>query len=124
MTHNELILKLKTRKIGTKGELNKFRAQGYIAGVLYGGDKDTVPILVNYSDFIKALHTDMGEHAIFSLEIDGKKTKQSAILKDKHIDPVSRNFLNIDLKRISMKEQIEIDKPSLRKDKIKDVPFN
>jgi large subunit ribosomal protein L25 len=104
----EVVLEVKKRKIGTGGDLNIFRKQGFVPGVLYGGRKDTITILVNKRSLMDALHTEMGSHVIFSLNVEGEKAEQYAILKDRQKDPISQDLMHIDFQRISMQEAIEV----------------
>lgn len=92
----EYKLALEKREVVGK-KLKKLRAEGKIPSVIYGGKE---PILAS-SEYVATEKTLLaaGYHSPIDLDIAGKN--QLAIVKDVHIDPVSRKIVNIEFQAIS-----------------------
>lgn len=104
----EYKLTLEKRELTGKKTKN-LRAKGLIPSVVYGGEE---PIL-SASEYVatdKVLRT-AGYHSPIDLDIAGKK--QLAIVKDVHIDPVSRKIINVEFQAISANEVVEATTPIL-----------
>ncbi len=102
----EYKLALKKREITGK-KLKSLRAEGLIPSVGYGGKE---PVLLS-SEYVATEKVLMGAgyHSPIDLDMAGKK--QLAIVKDVHIDPVSRKIVNIEFQAISAKEVVEATTP-------------
>ena len=92
----EYKLALEKREVVGK-KLKKMRAEGKIPSVIYGGKE---PVLAS-SEYVATEKTLLaaGYHSPIDLDIAGKN--QLAIVKDVHIDPVSRKIVNIEFQAIS-----------------------
>ncbi|MEW6006644.1 MAG: 50S ribosomal protein L25 [bacterium] len=97
-------LKVEERKIGTKGEINKLRRDGFIPGIIYGQDKPSLPIYLSKREFLSILHK--GKSPLFSLTIGRKK--EYAIVKEKQINPLKNEVIHLDFMRVDLKEKIEV----------------
>ena len=102
----EYKLTLEKREITGK-KLKSLRAGGMIPSVVYGG-KEPVLLSSEYVATEKVL-SGAGYHSPIDLDMAGKK--QMAIVKDVHIDPVSRKIINIEFQAISAKEVVEATTP-------------
>lgn len=102
----EYKLSLKEREITGK-KLKELRANGLIPSVVYGGKE---PILAS-SEYVatEKVLLKAGYHSPIDLDLAGKK--QMAIVKDVHIDPVSRKIINIEFQAISAKDVVEATTP-------------
>ena len=102
----EYKLALKKRElVGKKTKL--LRKEGLIPSVVYGGGE---PVLLT-SEYIateKVLNS-AGYHSPIDLDMDGKK--QLAIVKDVHLDPVTRKIVNIEFQAISATQVVEATTP-------------
>lgn len=102
----EYKLTLEKREITGK-KLKDLRAKGMIPSVVYGG-KEPVLLASEYVATEKVL-LGAGYHSPIDLDMAGKK--QMAIVKDVHLDPVSRKIINIEFQAISAKEVVEATTP-------------
>ena len=102
----EYKLSLEQRELTGK-HLAALRAEGKIPSVVYGG-KSPVLSASEYVATEKVL-AKAGYHSPIDLDIAGKK--RLAIVKDVHIDPVSRKIVNIEFQAISAKEVVEATTP-------------
>lgn len=103
---SEYKLSLEKREL-VKKKTAALRAQGLIPSVVYGGKE---PILAA-SDYVatEKVLQKAGYHSPIDLDIDGKK--RLAIVKDVHIDPVSRRIINVEFEAISANEVVTATTP-------------
>lgn len=104
MAEHKLVLE-KRELTGKK--LKALREKGLIPSVIYGG-KDPVLAASEYVPTEKVLEK-AGYHSPIDLDIAGKK--QLAIVKDIHIDPVSRRIINLEFQAIKANEVVEATTP-------------
>ena len=102
----EYKLSLEKRELTGK-KLKGLRASGLIPSVVYG-EKEPVLAASEYVATEKVLFK-AGYHSPIDLDIAGKKLL--AIVKDVHIDPVSRKIINIEFQAISANEVVEATTP-------------
>ena len=102
----EYKLALEKRELTGK-KLKELRAKGLIPSVVYGG-KEPVLAVSEYVATEKVLEK-AGYHSPVDLDIAGKKAL--AIVKDVHIDPVSRKIINIEFQAIKANEVVEATTP-------------
>ena len=102
----EYKLTLEKREITGK-KLKSLRSAGMIPSVVYGG-KEPVLLASEYVATEKVL-LGAGYHSPIDLDMAGKA--QLAIVKDVHIDPVSRKIVNIEFQAISASKKVEATTP-------------
>lgn len=102
----EYKLTLEKRELTGK-KLKELRAKGQIPSVVYGG-KEPVLAASEYVATEKVLEK-AGYHSPVDLGIAGKKAL--AIVKDIHIDPVSRKIINVEFQAIKANEVVEATTP-------------
>ena len=103
---SEYKLTLKEREITGK-KVKSLRADGLIPSVVYGG-KEQLLLASEYVPTEKVL-LEAGYHSPIDLMVDGKK--HLAIVKDVHIDPVSRRIVNVEFQAISAREAVVATTP-------------
>ena len=102
----EYKLALKKRElVGKKSKL--LREEGLIPSVVYG-EKEPVLLASEYVATEKVL-SGAGYHSPIDLDMDGKN--QMAIVKDVHVDPVTRKIINIEFQAISADKAVEATTP-------------
>lgn len=102
----EYKLTLEKREITGKKTKN-LRAKGLIPSVVYGG-KEPMLFASEYVATEKVLEK-AGYHSPIDLDMAGKK--HMAIVKDVHVDPVSRRIINVEFQAISANEVVEATAP-------------
>ncbi len=101
-------LKVSMRDGRGKGPARQLRVKGSVPGVVYGGGRDPVPVLINLKDFEHILHSRMGEHAVVQLEVPERPELNSpALLKSVQHDPIKGSILHADFLRIRLDERIQ-----------------
>lgn len=109
---NEQINSEARNKTG-KGEARRLRKSGWIPAIFYGPKTTPTMVSLNYSELEKMLRGKSAENIIFDLNIssDKKGKPKTAMIKELQIDPVTRNFLHVDLYEIALGESIEVNIP-------------
>ncbi len=108
-------MQAKVRPISTKSYLKQLRAQGNLPGVIYGkGLKESVPVYVPYSQFLKFLHTHHWENTIIEMEVEdasGNKNSYTVLVQEIAHHPVSDEMIHVDFHQISLTEKIHVRVP-------------
>jgi len=119
VAQEEVALSAQPREDTSKGMTHHLRRQGKLPAVVYGGKDSVLPIVIDQKEFLKALHTQYRENVIISLYVSGSGATVSqksekpvpVIIKEIQINPVTRNLLHVDLYRISLREEIQVNVP-------------
>jgi large subunit ribosomal protein L25 len=99
------------RKGKGKGSCRKLRKDGWLPGILYGGDRN-VPISIELKRLQNIIAQGMGENIIFQLRLeDEDKEERNVIIRELQIHPVTRELLHIDLYELSMEKTLRVDVP-------------
>jgi large subunit ribosomal protein L25 len=108
------VLEAHPRESGNKNQARRVRRDGKIPGVVYGADKDTLPVSVDPRQVLRILHSETGHNTIFDLTLNGgERTK--AMIVDWQYEPIKGKLLHIDLKRIAMDKVLRVSVPILLK---------
>jgi large subunit ribosomal protein L25 len=98
-----LTLTAKKRDL-TGRSTNQLRAEGFIPATVYGLDKEPVNITVSRNEFDRALR-DAGESTVVELDIEG--TKDSVLIQDYQIEPITDFTTHADFLRVDMNVAVE-----------------
>ena len=91
-------LSVKKRETKTTGEINKLRLEGFIPGILYGGNLKSEKISLNKNLIKNLIGSENFLSNILDIDIEGKKEK--VLPKDISYDPISDEPIHIDFLRI------------------------
>ena len=109
----EVVLGANLREeIGSR-QLKKLRKEGFIPGIVYGGNK-AFPVKITRSSLIKFLHEHKGENVIINLEVAEEKNKSkdnTVMIKEMQHDPVSEEIIHLDFNKISLTRTISVKVP-------------
>ncbi|MBV8600403.1 MAG: 50S ribosomal protein L25 [Candidatus Eremiobacteraeota bacterium] len=94
-------LKLELRDKSGTSSAQRARSEGRVPGVLYGHGQPPVAVAIDAKALGELLH---GRRGILDVTLDG--TKDTAIIRELQLDPVTRRVLNVDLQRVSRTEVI------------------
>jgi large subunit ribosomal protein L25 len=94
-----------------KEAVGRLRRAGKIPAVVYGGDKESVPIFVDRESLMNLLKQESGENTIFLLKLKGTKSERRAIIKDIQVDPITREFQHIDFIRVTRGHKLTVTMP-------------
>lgn len=88
-------------------ESRRLRRNGFVPGVLYGGDGQPKPFYVAERILRQALGGEHGTHAILDVVVDGEEKPHHAVLKDYQLDPVRMSLLHVDLHEVRLDRPIQ-----------------
>jgi len=110
MLTNTVVEVIRREEIG-KNESRRLRAKGQVPGVVYGGDRDPVPISVDPRRLLDILRSETGENSLFTLKLGGTDSTRVVMIRDYQRDPVKGRLLHVDFVRIDLAKQIEVKVP-------------
>ena len=93
---------------GSKKELSALRAQSRIPGVIYGGDKPPLRVIILEKDLLDARKRG-GVNAVLRLALG--ETVETVIVKDLQRHPLTERLVHADFQRISLTRKIEAKVP-------------
>ena len=103
------ILKATKRTSASTGQINKLRSEGFIPGVLYGGEKNNLNISLKKLHLQNLINTETFMSKVYDLDIDGNSEK--ALARDVAYDPVSDEPIHIDFMRITKGSRLTLEIP-------------
>ena len=103
------ILKATKRTSASTGQINKLRSDGFIPGVLYGGEKNNLNISLKKLHLQNIINTETFMSKVYDLNIDGNSEK--ALARDVAYDPVSDEPIHIDFMRITKGSRLTLEIP-------------
>jgi len=84
---------------------------GMIPGIVYGGEREPVPIAVDPKRIIQILRSEKGANSILLFSLKGTSSQRHVMIKDFQIDPVSNQLIHADFKRILMDRKVRVKVP-------------
>ena len=108
---SEVTIQVEQRQGIGKGHNRKLRQAGWIPAVVYGGEREPVPIQVRRHTFLELLRQAGGENAVFLLELAGSGKTRHTMIRHIDADPVTRRVLHVDFQRIMMDQAVRVTVP-------------
>ena len=108
---SEIPLTVEKREAVGKGPNRRARAAGQVPAVVYGGGKDSVPILVDRRTLAETLKKSGDRNTIFLLKLGETGQTRHAMIRDLQVDPVTRRIEHVDFQRILMTEKVRVQVP-------------
>lgn len=109
MPRPKLVAKLRTQ-LGKEAS-RKLRQNGLMPAICYGPRTETIPLILDMRELTQTIH--MGENVLIDLMIqDGKKASQKVVVvRDLQINPVTDQYIHVDLFEVVMDEEISVEVP-------------
>ncbi len=104
---SDIVLSVEVRERTGTGGARETRRNGFVPGVLYGGDKGPVSIALKNNEVIKAINS--GKFLAQMITIDHKGEKQSVLTRDVHFHPVRDEPVHIDFQRVDESTIITVE---------------
>jgi large subunit ribosomal protein L25 len=105
----ETILKAKRRELGTKGDINQLRRDGFVPGVYYSKGKEQITFAVEAVALNKFVFTSASN--IIQLTFEGEEPI-GCIIKDVQFDPVTDHIVHLDMQGVTLGQVLQIDIPT------------
>lgn len=109
MAKSNISLEVEVRERTGKGGAREARRNGFVPGVLYGGELGPVAITLKRNEVTKAIES--GKFLSHLVTITHKGKPQLVIPQDVQYHPVSDIPLHIDLYRVEEKQEIKVEVP-------------
>jgi len=104
---DKIVVKAERKEVGGKNINRRYRADGKVPVVVYGGGSESVAAVAELKDLAAILRTDSGVNTVFSLDIPGEGVND-VIFQDRQIDPIRGRLIHADLRRFARGEKIEM----------------
>jgi len=85
------------------------RLEGLVPGIIYGAGQEPVSITLKGNEIAKSILSESFYSSIIDINLDGKAEK--AVVKDMQRHPAKDFVMHIDLLRIDMKKELQINIP-------------
>jgi large subunit ribosomal protein L25 len=100
------------RREGTgKGVARKLRAARRVPGILYGKGMEPVLIDLDEREFTKSVGGHAVSNLFVDLRVDGESALVKTLVREVQTNPLSGSVEHVDLNRISLTEEIEVEVP-------------
>ena len=105
----KFVVKAEKKEVGNKNINRRYRAEGKVPVVVYGGGGESVAAVAELKDLAAILRTEAGVNTVFSLDVAGDVS--DVIFQDRQIDAIRGRLMHADLRRIAKGEKIELTIP-------------
>jgi large subunit ribosomal protein L25 len=92
-----------------KGASRRLRREKRLPGVIYGGGKEAISIVLDHDTVLHSLDNEAFYSHILNISVDG--TVEKAVLKDLQRHPHKPILLHLDLQRVSETEKLRMHVP-------------
>jgi large subunit ribosomal protein L25 len=99
------------RKETGTGGARAARREGWVPGVLYGGDLAPVAINLKSNEVTKAYLNGRLRSHLAKIDVPGEDGQQPVIARDVQVHPVKGHPIHIDLMRVDDKTRIDVEVP-------------
>ncbi|TRO96394.1 50S ribosomal protein L25/general stress protein Ctc [Glycocaulis profundi] len=106
---SDIVVSVEVRERTGKGGAREARRQGFVPGVLYGGDRGPVAIALKQNELVKAINS--GNLIANMIKIDHKGEQQSVLTRDIQFHPVTDMPEHIDFYRVDEDSVVEVAVP-------------
>lgn len=106
------VIKAETRDRFGKGEMHRMRNEGFVPGVVYGPDEDTVSLMVNEKELSTLLGRISIENTIVDLQLSGgvKKSYQT-LIREVQRHPFKSILRHVDFYCVPKGRKIPVEVP-------------
>jgi len=104
MRSQRLVVNPRSQKVTAR----QIRRQGYVPGVVYGSNQNTVPVEVDSKSLVQMIKK-YGQSALF--EIAMENGIDAVRIKEIQRDPVTRDIIHIDMQRVEANKKIQTEVP-------------
>ncbi len=107
------LIRAKAREFVGKGFARKIRALGFMPAVLYGGEGEARPLVVDAKVVTNVLNGKAGRNAIIRLSIEDETAPEQtlAVVREFQVHPVRRNLEHCDFLRVGENTELTVKVP-------------
>ncbi|KCZ94186.1 50S ribosomal protein L25/general stress protein Ctc [Hyphomonas johnsonii] len=107
MSKKQIMFNVEVRERTGTGGAREARNNGFVPGVLYGGDEKPVPINLRLAEVLKAIET--GQFLSSTATLVHKGEKQLVIPQAIQMHPISDRPVHVDLFRVKADQKIKVE---------------
>ena len=94
----------------TGKQVKQLRQQGWVPGIMYGHDFDSVPLQFEERG-LRHVISRVGGSQLVSIKVKGNKQPEMVLVRDVQRDPIRGNLLHVDFYRVMMTERLTAEVP-------------
>ena len=96
-----------------KEKAKKLRAKGLIPAIFYGPKSQTIPLVIDSKELVKALQTEAGENVLIDLDIrkGDQSDRKVVMVKDIQVGPLQKVPLHTDFYEVTMDVLVTVEVP-------------
>jgi large subunit ribosomal protein L25 len=94
----------------TGKQVKELRREGFVPGVLYGREFDSLSLQFDERVLSRVL-SQVGGSQLISVNVEGKKAPEMALVREVQRDPIRGTVLHVDLYRVLMTERLTAEVP-------------
>ena len=102
-----VVLDVAVREESGTGNAREARRNGFVPGIVYGGDDAPISVSMKFNEVLRALNSGQFLQSMIEISHEGKK--QKVLTKDVQFHPVSDMPVHIDFFRVTNKTIIEVE---------------
>ncbi|MEA1962439.1 MAG: 50S ribosomal protein L25 [Bacillota bacterium] len=98
-------LQCEQRDVRNTGYLKDLKRKGWVPGVIYGKETETISILLSGKELEKNLNRH-GYHGLFTLQMKGQSKPYSVLIRSYQKHPISGKLIHLDFLMVQANEKI------------------
>ncbi len=106
---NVIMINAETRDNVGKKIAKKLRSEGKIPAIIYGGDKESIPVSLIVDDVKNILKSGKGENTVLRIQRDDINV--DAMLHDIQYNCLTDSIIHVDLLRIDLEKPVTVSVP-------------
>lgn len=99
-------LTCRKRELKSKGYLKQMLKSEWIPGIVYGHQRDNIPIFLSKRPLNRVFST-YGYRGLFALEVEGEKSPLMALVREVQKGPLNGEIIHIDFLAVDMSEKLQ-----------------
>ncbi|MCF6208495.1 MAG: 50S ribosomal protein L25/general stress protein Ctc [Ghiorsea sp.] len=108
----DYVLEAELREDLGKANTRRLRRAGKLPGIIYGGDKPDLPIILDYNATAKIMLRDEAFYtSMIEIKVKGKRGKNTVLLKDTQWDSIYDTPMHLDFFRVSGSDSVTVSVP-------------
>lgn len=108
----DYVLEAELRENTGKAHTRRLRHAGKLPGIIYGGGKPDLPIILDYNDTAKIMLRDEAFYtSMLEIKVKGSRGKNTVLLKDTQWDPIYDTPTHVDFFRVSGSDSVTVSVP-------------
>jgi len=104
-------IEVQPRETTGKGHNRRLRREGLIPGIVYGGDRGSIPISIEEREVFNMLHAETGSNTVRTLKLAGTDRKRIVMIKDYQMDAITRRIQHVDFLRVKEDQEVTVNIP-------------